>query len=102
VGLWVTIWSRWPPLGEHEVLWGRLVRGRRYTVSGQTKQGCGAPSFAKAHSIQTRAAGSFSSYGDSAAQDLAAREQSHDLAAGSGASQPNAAGAAWGQRKICS
>jgi hypothetical protein len=44
------------PFGEHEVLWGRLVTGRRYMVSGQMQQGCESPSFATAHPIQIRAA----------------------------------------------
>jgi hypothetical protein len=33
-------------------LWGRLVAGRLYKDSGQTKQGCRTPSFAKAHTIK--------------------------------------------------
>jgi hypothetical protein len=43
--------------GEHEHLWGRLVTGWPHKVSGQTKQGCGAPSFAMVHSIPSSAGG---------------------------------------------
>jgi hypothetical protein len=40
--------------GEHEVLWGRLVTGRLYKVSGQTKPGCETASFAKTRPIRTQ------------------------------------------------
>lgn len=70
--------------GEHEELWGSLVTGRLYTVSGETKQGYGTSSLAKAHPIRTRLVWCFPISEDSAVQGLAGGHQPHDLAAGSG------------------
>jgi hypothetical protein len=44
-----------PSWREHKELWGSLITGRLYKVSGQTKQGCETPSIAEPHPIQTRA-----------------------------------------------